>query len=624
MMAKPIGFTATATPTLDYLHHDKGGALTAARVEWAENFNCIQASAAETERMWAQLVADAPELKRQAGGSSRGRRLEKPFAQYVFSWHPEEHPSRDHILDSVKDGMNKLGYGRCQYRVVAHQDTDHVHAHVIACRVHPENGRAMGRKNDGDRLREWSLDYEKAQGRIRVPGRLDDLTNRRRHAREKRSGQQPTPASPAVKRRRRERRRRRRTTRDAIGRPVVLTENEREGWATLLRADPSRGEKAALKRRQTAARLEDQRQRVARLNAAAPRRPAPPPVAIPPKPERPRQDLAHIRITTAPAIRPPRPLAITTAPERPRAAGGRTHFENPAPKPAPPPVAIAPRPERPRQDLAHVHVEDTEPVAAPEPMKLAARPERPRADLAHVRVENPEPAATPAPVKLAPRPEEPPSLEDRYRKHYSGQAFADDVDHPEWQEAKALLEDHATSGGRRSKLQREYQDCFQRKWDYGTTRSPATPSPLPDCLSPTDDPPPADEPEPVRAIEAYERSLPDAYLGLWRELDIVRRAREAIAKVSSKFRKAAAAFGLGSDPTTAVREECGSDAQAFDRDMRADREQRRPVLDIIGRIRQMERAERDQAERDRQLEEYRTRPRIRPTPGRSQDKTPLR
>lgn len=84
----------------------------------------------------------------------------------------------------------------------------------------------------------------------------------------------------------------------------------------------------------------------------------------------------------------------------------------------------------------------------------------------------------------------------------------------------------------------------------------------------------------MRAIEAYERSLPDAYLGLWRELDILGRARAAIAKVTSPLRKTAAAFGLGRDPAAAVREECGPDAQAFDRDMRADRDQRRPVLDI--------------------------------------------
>ena len=377
MMAKPIGFTATATPTLDYLHHDKGGALTAERVEWAENVNCIQASPEETERMWAQLVADAPELKRQAGGSSRGRRLEKPFAQYLFSWHPDENPSRSHILDTVKDGMKKLGYGRCQYRVVVHRDTDHVHAHVIVCRVHPEAGRAMGRKNDGDRLREWSLDYEKAQGRIRVPGRLEDLAHRRRHSADKRADRQPPAASPDVNRRRRERRRRRRTTRDAIGRPIVLNEKERREWGTLLRANPTRGQKAALKRQQTATRLEDQRQRAARLEAAASRRPAPPPVAIAPRPERPRQDLTYV------------------------------HVEAPAAAAVPAPVELAPRPERPRADLAYVHVEAPAAAAVPAPVELAPRPERPRADLAYVHVEAPAAAAVPAPVAFAPKPERP-------------------------------------------------------------------------------------------------------------------------------------------------------------------------------------------------------------------------
>ena len=146
MIAKAIGGTSTASLTLDYLHHDKGGAITAERVTWAENVNCIQASAEGTERMWAQLVDDAPEIKRQAGGSTRGRRLENPYAHYVTSWSPDENPSRDEMMTATKDAMDRLGYKGCQYRVVAHSDTDHKHAHAIVCRVHPETGRAMGRK----------------------------------------------------------------------------------------------------------------------------------------------------------------------------------------------------------------------------------------------------------------------------------------------------------------------------------------------------------------------------------------------------------------------------------------------------------------------------------------------
>ena len=251
MMAKAIGFTATAARTLDYLHQDKGGVGTGGRVAWTQNVNCIHASASETERMWTQLVADAPELKRQAGGSSRGRQLEKPYAHYVFSWHPADNPCGDEMMNAVTDAMRKLGYGQCQYRVVCHQDTAHLHAHVIVCRVHPEHGRAMGRKNDNDLMYKWSMEYEKAHGKIRSPGRLEDITARRRYRREVRAGRQPSAADPEAKHRRSARRHRRRTTRDAIGRPIILTEEERDEWRTLLRTEPKRGEKATLKRRQT-------------------------------------------------------------------------------------------------------------------------------------------------------------------------------------------------------------------------------------------------------------------------------------------------------------------------------------------------------------------------------------
>ena len=257
MIAKAIGCTSTASLTLDYLHHDKGGAITAERVTWAENVNCIQASAEGTERMWAQLVDDAPEIKRQAGGSTRGRRLENPYAHYVTSWSPDENPSRDEMMTATRDAMDRVGYKGCQYRVVIHSDTDHKHAHAIVCRVHPETGRAMGRKNDGYRLREWALEYEKTQGRIRVPGRLDAHTNRARYMRQKREqpDKKPPRATDAEKTRRRERRHRGVRTRDAIGRPIDLTDSERQEWAALFQSRPTPSEKADLKKAQTERRI---------------------------------------------------------------------------------------------------------------------------------------------------------------------------------------------------------------------------------------------------------------------------------------------------------------------------------------------------------------------------------
>ena len=340
MIAKVIACTSTATSTLDYLHHDKGGAITAERVAWAENVNCIQASAEETERMWAQLVDDAPEIKRQAGGSTRGRRLENPYAHYVLSWPPDENPSRDEMMTATGDAMDRLGYKGCQRRVVAHSDTDHKHAHVIVCRVHSETGRAMGRKNDGDRLREWSLEYEKAQGQIRVPGRLDDLTNRARYMRQKREqpDKKPPRATDAEKKRRRERRHRRARTRDAIGRPTNPTDSERQEWAALFQSQPTSSEKADLKKAQTERRIKAERSE--RAVAATP-----PMMKMRPAPTLHRED-ARVGLD----VRPTPPTMEMRPPPKERPA-----------------VAQVPRPD---QDLAASPTPAPQTRAAPQPAAI--------------------------------------------------------------------------------------------------------------------------------------------------------------------------------------------------------------------------------------------------------------
>ena len=395
MMAKPIGFTATATPTLDYLHHDKGGALTAERVDWAENVNCMQDSAEETERMWAQLVEDAPELKRQAGGSSRGRRLEKPYGQYVWSWHPDDNPSREHIRDTVADGMKKLGLAQCQYRnrrPPGHGPRPRPrHRLPGASRARPRDG-SEGMTATG--CASGPSSTRRPRAGLRVPGRLDDLTHRRRHAREKRAGQEPTPASDARKKRRRERRHRRRRTRDAIGRPVIHTQAERQEWATLLESQPAQSQTAELKRQQTRRRIEGRRERNERskpLAAAA----AVPPIQLRPTPERP--PVRHGRTVAGPSPAAP-PMQLRPTPERPRARPGRTVA---GPSPAAPPMQLRPTPERPRARPGRT-VAGPSPAAPP--MQLRPTPERPRARPGRT-VAGPSPAAPP--MQLRPTPERP-------------------------------------------------------------------------------------------------------------------------------------------------------------------------------------------------------------------------
>ena len=387
MIAKSIDCTSTATSTLDYLHHDKGGAITAERVAWADNVNCIQASAEETERMWAQLVDDAPEIKRQAGGSTRGRLLENPYAHYVLSWAPDENPSREEMMTATGDAMDRLGYKGCQRRVVAHSDTDHKHAHVIVCRVHPETGRAMGRKNDGDRLREWSLEYEKAQGQIRVPGRLDDLTNRARYMRQKREqpNKKPPRATDAEKKRRRERRHRRARTRDAIGRPINHTESERQEWAALLQSQPTRSEKAALKKAQTERQIKAERSE--RAVAATP-----PLMELRPAPMQP-PELPRVGLDVHPA---PPLMELRPAPTLHR-EDARVGLDV---SPAPPLMELRPAPTLHRED-ARVGL-DVRP--APPMMEIPTRPPAAARVPTPATVQVPTPAAARVPAARVPTP----------------------------------------------------------------------------------------------------------------------------------------------------------------------------------------------------------------------------
>ena len=402
MLAKSIAMTATAGEALDYLHHDRGGARTSERVEWAENVNCVEASPEEIEKIWTQLVNDAGEIKRQAGGSSRGRKLEKPIGHYVLAWAPDERPSREEMIETAKHCMSKLGYRKCMYRIVAHTDRDHPHVHVLVCRVNPETGRAEGRKNDGDKLMQWATDFERAQGRIRVIGRYEDRINRSRRSRQKRNGETPTPNTPEQNRRRLERRHKRRTTRDAIGRPVVLTAPERQEWRKVMTfakptaAQPAptaeqphvddgtstrRAQRADLKRGQLTKRLGDQEKRAtlledtaaARTTKATPTRTIPPPM-----PARPR--LARIEIVN-PTPRPePARTIPPPMPARPRL--GQIEIVNPAPRPEPTRTVPPPMPARPRLG----QIEIVNPAPRPEPTRTVPPPMPARPRLGQIEI----------------------------------------------------------------------------------------------------------------------------------------------------------------------------------------------------------------------------------------------
>jgi hypothetical protein len=70
-------------------------------------------------------------------------RTKNPYLHVVVSWRDGEEPSNAEVFASGRCILDSLGMGEHQYVMAIHRDTDNVHAHIAANRVHPEHYRAQ-------------------------------------------------------------------------------------------------------------------------------------------------------------------------------------------------------------------------------------------------------------------------------------------------------------------------------------------------------------------------------------------------------------------------------------------------------------------------------------------------
>ena len=75
--------------------------------------------AAAVRRTSAATAEAAPELKRMAGGSAVGRKLEKPVCHYSLNWAPDETPDRREMSRAVDKSLKALGLEKHQALIVA-------------------------------------------------------------------------------------------------------------------------------------------------------------------------------------------------------------------------------------------------------------------------------------------------------------------------------------------------------------------------------------------------------------------------------------------------------------------------------------------------------------------------
>ena len=186
MVAKVNAMGAGFGGVARYCLHDEavpeeGRPQTSERVGWAE----VRNLAGRPERAAAQMAATwkaAPELKRLAGVSTAGRKLEKPVYHYSLSWEKDERPGREDMRRAADETLKALGLERHQALIVAHTDKAHPHVHVVVNRVDPETGKAASRGNDRLKLSRWAERWEREHGREGCPERVEN--NKRREAKE--------------------------------------------------------------------------------------------------------------------------------------------------------------------------------------------------------------------------------------------------------------------------------------------------------------------------------------------------------------------------------------------------------------------------------------------------------
>ena len=148
------------------------------RVAWTHSLNCANEFAPSVINEMYTTFKDAEFLKEQSGQHGGGTPLEKPVKHISLSWHPDEHPTKGQMIEAAMSFLKEMGAEEHQAFLVAHDDKDHQHVHIMLNRVHPETGLALKDGFEFRRAQAWALEYEREHGKILCEQRLLDPAER--------------------------------------------------------------------------------------------------------------------------------------------------------------------------------------------------------------------------------------------------------------------------------------------------------------------------------------------------------------------------------------------------------------------------------------------------------------
>ncbi len=128
--------------------------------------------------MMTDTALSQAELKAAAGIKATGRKLENPVLAYSLSWHPSEDPDRAIMVKAAYETLAVLGLTKHQAVLVAHNDTDHAHVHILVNMVSPIDGRAASLSNSKLKLSKWAQAWELEHGQVFCQDRVTNNEKR--------------------------------------------------------------------------------------------------------------------------------------------------------------------------------------------------------------------------------------------------------------------------------------------------------------------------------------------------------------------------------------------------------------------------------------------------------------
>jgi len=160
-----------------YYLHDQGKS-TRERIDWTHTINLSTDNPDKAWRRMAYFAMSQDRLKEASGQKTTGRKTTHPVFAYSLSWHPNENPDKEHMLEVAMASIKKLGLQDLQAVVIAHRDTPHKHCHIIVNRIHPETGLVASNSHTHRKLSAFARQYQLEHGMDYCPQREENHRKR--------------------------------------------------------------------------------------------------------------------------------------------------------------------------------------------------------------------------------------------------------------------------------------------------------------------------------------------------------------------------------------------------------------------------------------------------------------